>query len=369
MAKQTLEAIQELEGKLSLEADDAQIFLSLENITAQIEALPEKIAEEAVTPAIKDAVDEITERLMDMATNEGYDFSEILGETLDENPTIKAIRNKTEAIEMVVNLLQMLFESKFGGMDTPVVSTFLQQGSVRFRIIAVNPSGFKAQNVPIRIELPIEVKPQNISDLGGLDLEYDTSKSLYYVYSNEVRLKPKETRVFEVTVEDIWVIDKEELDTFGDKIATLAKYFVGSDYEERMNRIVEKSEVLFKEILSSQTDDSVSRAQHIGIYRTNRLSLAALKEEVDEMEKILQQMRGPLTPKLLQKSRFKSDSPTKTATWIAIFVMVLFLALLSAVVFFTWYRQAKATEKVISDAKKRAFPEFQDKEGGGDKKG
>ena len=57
----------------------------------------------------------------------------------------------------------------------------------------------------------------------------------------------------------------------------------------------------------------------------------------------------------------RSDFPTKTATWIAIFIIVFFLLLLSLVIFFTWYRQSKATEKIISEAKKTAFKDFEDK--------
>ena len=85
------------------------------------------------------------------------------------------------------------------------------------------------------------------------------------------------------------------------------------------------------------------------------------EEEIWEMERILQQIRGPLTPKMLDKTKFKTDAPTKTATWIAIFSMVFFLAILSAVVFFTWYRQSKTTDKVISDTRKSVYPEFKDK--------
>ena len=58
---------------------------------------------------------------------------------LTESPSIKDLRMRTEEINSVIELLQELFESKFGGKDAPVVSTSVEGGSVVFRIFAVNP--------------------------------------------------------------------------------------------------------------------------------------------------------------------------------------------------------------------------------------
>jgi len=227
--------------------------------------------------------------------------------------------------------------------------------------VAVNPSKVRTQRVPIKVYLPQEVKREDIVDLGGLELEYDLNKSLFYVYKDDLYLEPAQTRVFEVEVKDVWIILQRSLDEVRDKIKELLKIFEGTEYFDKMKDIAQRGFSLLDEIVKSQTDESLSRTQHIGVYRTNVKALARLKEELSEMEKILQRERGPLTPKMLTKTKFKTESPTKTATWIAIFVIVFFLGILSVVVFFTWYKQAKATEKIISEAKKRSFLELGEK--------
>ncbi|MCD6229043.1 MAG: hypothetical protein J7K17_06205, partial [Candidatus Omnitrophica bacterium] len=124
-AKQVLDSVKALELSLTGEGG-VNISMHLQNIQAQIESLPEKIIEEGVTPVIRDAINEISERIEALVSKEGYDFKELLEEKLSESPTIKEIREKTTAIEAVVRLLQALFEAKFGGKDTPIVSTILQ---------------------------------------------------------------------------------------------------------------------------------------------------------------------------------------------------------------------------------------------------
>ena len=67
---------------------------------------------------------------------------------------------------------------------------FAGAANVRFKIVAVNPSKVRTQRVPIRVYLPEEVKPGDVVDLGGLNIEFDAQKSLYYVYRNDIFLNP-----------------------------------------------------------------------------------------------------------------------------------------------------------------------------------
>ena len=227
--------------------------------------------------------------------------------------------------------------------------------TIKFKIIAVNPSQTRTQRVPIKVYLPEEVGPGDVVDLGGLEMEYDATKSLYYVYSEDILLNPAQTQVFEVEVNDIWLIPEDELEGMEKKVKYLQAAFEGSEYGPQVDELAVQAETLHEEVLSRQSDDSISRSQHIGVYRTNTKALAHLKQKIEELEKILEQEEGPLSPEMLAKTKFKSDSPTRTATWIAIFVIAFFLGLLSFIVFFTWYRQSKATDKILAEAKKTAF--------------
>ncbi len=235
------------------------------------------------------------------------------------------------------------------------------RSSIRFKIIAANPSNVRKQRVPIKVYLPEEVKPQNIVDLGGLQIEFDAERSLYYVYRNDIMLNAQEVRQFEVEITDIWNIPQGDIDTVAKKVDYLTKALEGSEYSDQMKNLAKEFTALSAEIVKTQTDESLSRSQHIGAYRTNSTAFASIKQKLLEMEQLLKRQEGPLTPKMLAKTRFNTESPTKTATWIVIFVIIFFLGLISIIVFFTWYRQGKATEKILSEAKKSAFIEFGEK--------
>ena len=211
--------------------------------------------------------------------------------------------------------------------------------------------------VPVKVFLPEEVKPNDVTDLGGLNLEFDATESLFYVYKNDLVLEPGATRIYEVEVNDIWVIPQSDMDNIRDRLDTLLPVFANTQYATRMQDLQRTTENLFQEIVVNQADDTLTRSQHIGVYRTNKKGLDALKKELQEMEQILEAKSGPLTPDIFDKSKFKTRIPTKTATWLIIFSLIIFLILLSFVFFFTWYRQSRVTHEVISEARRSSFGE------------
>lgn len=243
------------------------------------------------------------------------------------------------------------------------IQNYSYAATVKFRVVALNPSKRKVQTVPVKIYLPQEVKPTNIIDNGGLNIDFDSQNSLFYVYKNDLELKPSETRIFEVEIDDIWIIPKFEMDGIKTRADNLAAAFKNTDYSDQASGLAQTTSALIEEINKTQVDEGVSRSQHIGIYRTNVKSLAKIKERIVDLEKILQDAEsGPLTPDIFSKSKFKSKVPTKTATWLIIFSVIIFIGLLSLVFFFTWYQQSKISTRVISEAKEESFGDKKDEE-------
>ena len=181
-----------------------------------------------------------------------------------------------------------------------------------------------------------------------MEWEYDAEKSIYYVYSPKVELAPSEVRVFEVEVEDVWIVPEQELNELRARTNSVLNRSKDTDYYPQIKEIAD--------IATSQVDDTVSRSQHIGIYRQNLIVIKEIKEDIARMEKILATAGGPLAPEMLAKTRIKSESPTKTMTWVVIFIIIIFIGLLAGVLFFTWHRQARLTREELLAAKKSAFP-------------
>ncbi|MDD4938734.1 MAG: hypothetical protein PHI60_01055 [Candidatus Omnitrophica bacterium] len=357
-AKKALDAITALEAVI-LSQSNVNIGATLKNLQDSINNLPALMEEAAggTNKVMGETINEIAERLKKLAGEEGYDIKSLIEKNLGESPTLKEVRKNTDSISSVVQLLLKLYEAKFGGEDAPVVSVGLEAGSVVFRVMAANPSATKTQTVDVKYYLPQEVKPKDVIETGGLDLEYDSSKSIYYIYRSQVELAPSEIRVFDIEVEDVWLIPDSTLADYKKITDNIMARLQDTEYYSRAKSIADTIYPRLDEIAALQTDDAVSREQHIGIYRQNGVTLTQIKEDIAKLEKILVTAGGPPAPEMLAKTKIKADEPSKTMTWMVIFIIIIFTGLLAGVFFFTWHRQTREAKEELEAAKKDAFPE------------
>ncbi|HDZ76697.1 MAG TPA: hypothetical protein ENH41_01270 [Candidatus Omnitrophica bacterium] len=263
-------------------------------------------------------------------------------------------KNKTFIKKSVCVFSFFLLMSGFVGLRQTIAAE-----SVTFKVIVLNPSATKTQTTEIKKYLPQEVTPKDIIDLGGLELEYDTNKSLYYVYKKQVELIPKEISTFEIEVRDIWIVSEDKLSIFSDRVDSILRKLEDSEYYQKAKDLADTIYPRLNEIRTQQSDESLSRQRHIGAYRASLITLEEIEKDVLRMEKILVTAGGPPAPEMLADSKIKADAPSKTMTWIVIFSIIVFSGLLSAVLFFTWHRQAQITKDSLLHAKESAFGEKQ----------
>ena len=358
-AKKALDAIKAVEAVL-ISGESINIALTLKNLKESVDELPEMLSSEGPSVAIINAINKVAEKISALAGEEGYDMKTILEEALGESSTLKEIRNKTDAVGIAVDVLSGIFEYKFGGREDPIIKTSLKSGSVIFQLVAVNPSKTKTQKIYLKEYLPKEATPDAISDTGGLEIEYDTKKAIYFVHK-EIELAPSEMRKFEVHIEDIWMIPEKRLAIFEERIDAILKHLKDTEYITKAEGIAKTVYLRIEDIKTSQTNEAVSRQRHIGIYRQNLLTIEGIKEDVARMEEILVTAGGPPAPEMLADAKIKADAPSKTMTWIVIFIIIIFVGLLAGVLFFTWHRQSQHTKDVFSEATKSAFPEAESK--------
>ncbi|MBN1587231.1 MAG: hypothetical protein JW937_07365 [Candidatus Omnitrophica bacterium] len=219
---------------------------------------------------------------------------------------------------------------------------------VSMKVVAVNPSATKPQVTPVKIYLPTEVGPEHIIDDGGLSLEYDDEQNMYYVYSQGVELKPKETRVFEVIVEDVWYVADGEILKLRNYTELILSRLEETEYYETGKEIAESIFERLDKIVTDQADETLTRKQRIGNFRRANLVLEAIEEDLARMEKLISFTGGPPVPEMLEESELKSDAPSTTTTWMVIFLIMIFIALLGGQFFLTWHRRARAAGDVTS---------------------
>jgi len=227
--------------------------------------------------------------------------------------------------------------------------------TITISVVVANPSKEKTQTIPVKIDLPQEVTPEDIIDKGDLEVQYDDQKSSYFLYNKAVELKPKQTRVFEVQVKNVWKIPQEEIGELSSYAEMLIKKLEGSDYYESGKRLYDLAQKELSEIKLRQSDENLGQKQRIGAYRLNRKAMEQIKQYLEKMEKILSFQGGPPVPEMLQESKLKSDAPSTKTTWLIIFAVLFFVGLLGLQFFYTWHKRAMA-EKSSMDTQRRKLP-------------
>jgi len=231
-----------------------------------------------------------------------------------------------------------------------------QQEAMEMSVVVVNPSSTKVQTVPIKMYLPMEVTPDAIIDSAGLDVEYDADKGMYYVYKDEVLLQPSETKTFDVEILDVWVIPEERLDSLHQQAQSVIVRLQGTEFYDSAFLLGEAIKKALDTIAVTQSDLAVSRRTHIGIYRNNQKIYNQVKEDVSRLEKQLEIVLSMPKPEVLEELDVKTKTPSESASWMIIFIIMLFIGMLAGVFFFTWQTQAHTTKNLISKARDSSFP-------------
>jgi len=224
-------------------------------------------------------------------------------------------------------------------------------------VVVVNPSDTKTQSVPIKMYLPKEVTPDAIIDSGGLDIEFDSQVSMYYVYKDDVVLKPSETKTFNIEMKDVWKIPQGRLDSLGDQAHAIIDRLAGSRFYDSSVLLGKAIDDALSAVAVTQDDEAVSRRTHIGIFRNNLKIVDQVKEDVERLEKQLEIVQSLPKPEVLEQAELKTVSPQESTSWMIIFIIMLFIGMLAGVFFFTWQTQAHTTKNLISKARDSAFPE------------
>ena len=234
----------------------------------------------------------------------------------------------------------------------------LAAGTVKMRIVLVNPSTTKTQTKSVKNYLPKEVTLKNIIDNGGLDVDYDQEQGLFFVAKSAVELAPSETKTFEVVFDDVWQIPSERTESIRNQTNAVIEKLKNTTYFNQADLIAKSILGRLDDIDKNQNDPNVSKQQRIAYYRDNLKVMQQVKDDLDKLEKLLVAVGGPPNLELIEKSDINLKSPSSKTTWIVIFIVLIFIGILSATFYFTWMRQASLTENIFTKEKDNSFSEF-----------
>lgn len=209
-----------------------------------------------------------------------------------------------------------------------ILSLFLlvaqAQASITLRLMAINPSESE-QTVPVKVYLPVEVKPEDVIYKDDLEVTYDTQQGSYYVYG-EYLLQPKEVLEKEIEIKDVWVIDLPQIGMLRQEAKDILEAFRKTNYFERAQLLYMGIDKKLKDVEEMQEISSVSPSYKISNYRNSLSLFNSAKADLLAAKTLLSEV----TPKGLAK-----------LTWKIILFIIVFLGILGASFFFIWQRQSK----------------------------
>jgi hypothetical protein len=206
--------------------------------------------------------------------------------------------------------------------------------SITLKTVVVNPSQTKTQQATLKAYLPKEATPEDVLDLGDLNIDYDIEKGLYYVHK-EVELEPGESVSRQIEMEDVWVISESELVQLVEKSNDLIKKLEGTEYFETAAAMGKNINNKYQAILNKQVDAADALPQtHIAAYRENKRKMGQIEEMISKLQKMVDRIE-------LSKGSGKGGKVSIKSTWWMIIGVVAFLGLVSFILFLLWHKQAK----------------------------
>lgn len=204
-----------------------------------------------------------------------------------------------------------------------------------FRVSVSNTSATVERPANLRRDLPAEIGVGDIMDAGGLDFGVDPRTGLTYVHKPDLVLKPGEARIFEVRIRDQWNVNGPRVGALIQAASNLLERIgAGGKYasvEQTLRDLMGQIDAV-----AAETGPEGLGEAYVAFYRDQARRLDALEAQIDRIESVAQPInRNP-------KYGFDVKPPSMKTTWIIIYVILGFLALLSLLFFLRWYGKGKS---------------------------
>ncbi|TXG77092.1 hypothetical protein E6Q11_03365 [Candidatus Dojkabacteria bacterium] len=227
-----------------------------------------------------DIIDEINAISTDVSgSNSISGVSEILTLSQANASDLQTLKNSVLSLQALTQANKTLLEN---GTKSPIVQTWMEEGSIIFKTLITNPTGV-AQTIPVKFYLPKEATEKDvIKKDDDLSIEYDAAEDAYYA-SGQVVLAPNATKIYAVEVEDIWKISDEEISSLKIQAKEIYEPLKGTSY-------FGQGATLYADIIASL--DSAARLQkeantpeqRIKAYREAKIQVDKAKSEINDLK-------------------------------------------------------------------------------------
>lgn len=221
-------------------------------------------------------------------TNDIISGNQLLGIDLFFSKSVKntdTLTNKVLSLLAIVDTNRLLLASNTG---QAVKNIWLEEGSIIFRSVAINPSHYISQKVSVKFFLPTEIKKEQIINHDPeLTISYDSVENSLFA-SGDITLAPDETRTFLVEVEDIWNFKQEEINSLKIQVNDLTSVLKNTSYFAQATSIKSDIIVTLDKIMLRQ-NQAVTPENRIQTYRESSLEMNGVEEKINSLKDLVAQ--------------------------------------------------------------------------------
>jgi len=226
------------------------------------------------------------------------------------------------------------------GSDTPRPrrDVKLQSGDYRVAVINIsmlNTSPAKTLTVPVKRDLPAELTAPDVLDAGGLNVGVDTKTGICFVYKDDVEIGPGQTITFTIKIKDKWNINKPRIGALK-KEADRLLHLLGQ--EQKYESIERDLQGMIKELdaIGQEEGPQTLNEAYVAFYRQQAAKLDVIDQKISRIESALRPADAST------RLGFPVKPPSMKTTWMIIYIVLGFLAVLSLLFFLRWFGRSKA---------------------------
>jgi hypothetical protein len=199
-----------------------------------------------------------------------------------------------------------------------------------------NTSPLEAHSISIKRDLPPEIKVQDVLNGGGLEVGFDPKTETCYVFKENIKLDPGAVTNFDVTIRDKWNINQPRVGLLMAQATNLLALIA----DKETYRSVEQSlsgVIGDLERVGAETGPGTVGETYVAFYRGQA-------DRLDEIEKRINRVESAIRP-LVKTTKWglgRIKPPSLKTTWLIIYIVLGFLAVMSLLFFLRWYGRSQA---------------------------
>jgi hypothetical protein len=204
-----------------------------------------------------------------------------------------------------------------------------------------NSSPNETRQIEVRHPLPEEIGVNDVLDADGLEVAPDFKEGITYLVSDGLRLEPQESRTFTVRIRDKWNVNEPRIRSLEERVSGIRQRISAGESFPAVETALDEIKASLGRIRAREGPQELNE-RYVEFYRRQSRQIAALEKKLERIESALEPAAGG------QKLGFPVPAPSMKTTWLIIYIILGFLAVVSILFFLRWFSKSQA-ERVITE--------------------